>query len=92
MSVSSTNLSGNNVTAFNRYRRLAAERARAEAEAKKAKKPEILEPPIAEPSKPIALSMEWTKVRLMAIAKEQGVDVNEDMTKAQIIAAIKGGE
>ena len=37
MSVSSTNLSGNNVTAFNRYRRLAAEKARAEAEAQKAK-------------------------------------------------------
>lgn len=37
MSVSSTNLSGNNVTAFNRHRRLAAERARAEAEARKAK-------------------------------------------------------
>jgi hypothetical protein len=37
MSVSSTNLSGNNVTAFNRYRRLVAERARAEAEAQKAK-------------------------------------------------------
>ena len=37
MSVSSTNLSGNNVTAFNRYRRLAEEKARAEAEAQKAK-------------------------------------------------------
>lgn len=38
MSVSSTNLSGNNVTAFNRYRRLAAEKARAEAEAQKAQR------------------------------------------------------
>ena len=35
MNVSSTNLSGNNVTAFNRHRRLAAERAKAEAEAAK---------------------------------------------------------
>lgn len=38
MSVSGTNLSGNNVTAFNRYRRLAAEKARAEAEAQKAQR------------------------------------------------------
>lgn len=38
MSVSSTNLSGNNVTAFNRYRRLAAEKARVEAEARKAQR------------------------------------------------------
>ncbi len=37
MSASTVNISGNNVTAFNRYRRLAAERARAEAEAQKAK-------------------------------------------------------
>lgn len=81
-----------NVTAFNRYRRLAAEQAKAEAEAEEAAKAEIVESPISEPPKPVALSMEWTKVRLMAIAKEQGVDVNEDMTKAQIIAAIKGGE
>lgn len=45
MSVNSTNLSGNNVTAFNRYRRLAAERAKVEAEAaakaKAAKKAEV---------------------------------------------------
>ena len=58
MSVSSTNLSGNNVTAFNRYRRLAAERAReeaervraeAEVEAKKTIKPE---PPKKRAAKP----------------------------------------
>ena len=58
MSVSSTNLSGNNVTAFNRYRRLAAEKARAEAErvraeaeveAKKTTKPE---PPKKRAAKP----------------------------------------
>ncbi len=54
MSVSSTNLSGNNVTAFNRYRRLAAERAKAErakveAEAQRIKRAKKREAKHAEP-------------------------------------------
>lgn len=94
MSVSSTNLSGNNVTAFNRYRRLAAEKAGAEAEARKAKA-EILEPPITEPPKPVTLSMDMTKAQLLVIAEERGVEANDNMTKAQVISTIKatkGGE
>ena len=64
MSVSSANLSGNNVTAFNRHRRLAAERARAEAEARKAKRVE--QKPKKRETKPVKPEVEAPKSELVS--------------------------
>lgn len=61
MSVSSTNLSGNNVTAFNRYRRLAAEKARAEAEAAERAKAEAEAADKAEAAKKTRTKKQATK-------------------------------
>lgn len=80
-----------NVTAFNRYRRIKAERTRTEAEKDAESQNKVEEIKAAET---IAPSTRMTKAQLLAIAAERGVAINEEMTKAQIVAVLKseGGE
>jgi len=66
-----------NITAFNRYRRLEAEKAKTEA---------IVEVVDVQPT------VRMTKSQLLAIAEERGIEANEEMTKAEIVEALEGGE
>lgn len=66
MSISSTNLSGNNVTAFNRHRRLAAQRARAEAEAEAQRAKRVEQKPKKRETKPVKPEVEAPKSELVS--------------------------
>jgi hypothetical protein len=73
-----------NVTAFNRYRRLVAERSKVEAEAAvEAVIPENVSQTFVQPT------VRMTKNQLLTIAEERGIKVNEEMTKAEIVEALE---